>query len=191
MEYRALCLWVMIFCQNDLFLGIRAAYGRTIAIPVRGIHLPGTDALNPGDFVGVLLVGSTQDLALVWPGGAHQPFIVHTGDHVLHLSVAIFIPHLRIKWLKAGGQNDCRYLYFYLLRRLIKIDGLILADRFADTAFLLFEIKTAFIDISDQGNGLSEVDVDGFILRYLLIELIRVFGRAVFDAGRTARTFAL
>jgi len=38
---------------------------------------------------------------------------------------------------------------------------------------------------------LSEIDVDGFILRYLLIKLIRVFDRAVFDAGRAARAFAL
>jgi hypothetical protein len=37
---------------------------------------------------------------------------------------------------------------------------------------------------------LSEEDVDGFILRYLLIKLIRVFDRAVFDAGRTTRAFA-
>jgi hypothetical protein len=27
MEYGALCACIMIFCQNDLFLGIRAAYG--------------------------------------------------------------------------------------------------------------------------------------------------------------------
>ena len=141
--------------------------------------------------MGMLLVGSTQDLTFVWPGGAHQPFIVHTGDHVLKLSVAIFIPHLRIKWLKAGRQNDRPYIYFYLLRRLIEIDGLILTDSFANTTFLLFKVKTAFIDIRDQGNGLSEVDMDGFILRYFLIKLIRVFDRAVFHAGRTTRAFAL
>ena len=78
-----------------------------------------------------------------------------------------------------------------ILRRLIQIDGVILTDRFANAAFLLFEVKTAFVDVRDQGNGLSEIDVDGFVLRYLLIKLIRVFGRAVFDAGRTARAFAL
>ncbi len=33
--------------------------------------------------------------------------------------------------------------------------------------------------------------MDGFILRYFLIELIRVFDRAVFDTGRTTRAFAL
>ncbi len=33
--------------------------------------------------------------------------------------------------------------------------------------------------------------MDGFILRYFLIKLIRVFDRAVFDTGRTTRAFVL
>jgi len=181
----------MIFCQNDLFLGIRAAYGRAIAVPPRGVHLSGPNALNPGYFMGMLLVRSTKYLPFVWPGGAHQPLIVHTGDHVLHLPIAIFIPHLRIKWLKARRQNDRRYFYFYFLRRLIEIDGVILTDSFANTTFLLFKVKTAFIYISDKGNGLSEIDMDGFILRYFLIKLIRVFDRAVFYTGRTTRALVL
>ena len=141
--------------------------------------------------MGMLFVGSTQYLTFVWPGGAQQPFIVHTGHHVLKLSVAIFSPNLRIKWLKARRQNDRPYIDFYLLRRLIEIDGLILTDAFANTTFLLFQVNTAFIDIRDQGNGLSEVDMDRFILRYFLIESIRVFNRAVFHASRTARAFVL
>ena len=139
--------------------------------------------------MGMLLVGSTQDLTLVRPGGTHQPFIVHTGHHILHLSVAISVPHLRIKCLNTRRQNDRRYLYFYLLRRLIEIDGLILTDAFANTTFLLFQVETAFIDIRDQGNRLSEIDMDGFILRYSLIKVIRVFDRAVFYTGRATCAF--
>ena len=139
----------------------------------------------------MFLVGSTQDLTLVWPGGTHQPFIVHTGHYILHLSVTISVPHLGIKCLNARRQNDRRYFYFYLLRRLIEIDGLILTDSFANTTLLLFQVKTAFIDIRDQGNGLSEIDMDGFIFRYFLIKLIRVFDRAVFYTRRTTRAFAL
>jgi hypothetical protein len=141
--------------------------------------------------MGMLLVGSTQYLTFVWPGGAHQPFIVHTGYHVLQLSVAIFIPHLRIERLNTRRQDYCSYFYFYLLGRLIQIDGLILTDRFANTTFLLFKVKTAFINISDKGNGLSEIDMDGFILRYFLIKLIRVFDRAIFYTGRTTRALVL
>jgi hypothetical protein len=181
----------MIFCQYDLFLGIGAAYGRTIAVSTRGVNLSGTDALNPGYFMGMLLVRSTQYLTFVWPGGAHQPFIVHTGNHVLELPIAIPIAHLRIKCLNARCYDDRGYFYFYLLRRLFEIDGLILTDSFADTTFLLFKVKTAFIYISDKGNGLSEIDMDGFILRYFLIKLIRIFDRTVFNTGRTTRAFVL
>jgi hypothetical protein len=74
---------------------------------------------------------------------------------------------------------------------LTEIDGLILTDAFANSTFLLFQVNTAFIDIRDQRNGLSEVDMDGFVLRYLLIESVRVFDRAVFDTGCTARALVL
>ena len=141
--------------------------------------------------MGMLFIGSTQYLTFIWPSGAHQPFIVHTGNHVLELSVAILISHLGIKWLKTRRENDRAYIDFYLLRRLIEIDGLILTDSFANTTFFLFQVDTAFIYVSDQGNGLSEIDVDGFILRYFLIKLIRVFDWAIFYTGRTTRAFAL
>ncbi len=139
----------------------------------------------------MLLVRSTQDLSLVRPGGAHQPFIVHTGDHVLKLSVTISVPHLRINWFKARRQDDRPNMDVHPLRCLIEIDGLILTDRFANTTFLLFKVKAAFVDVGDQGNGLSKVDMDSFILRDFLIELIRVFDRAVFNAGRTTPAFVL
>jgi len=135
----------------------------------------------------MLFIGSTQYLTFIWPSGAHQPFIVHTGNHVLELSVAILISHLGIKWLKTRRENDRAYIDFYLFRRLIEIDGLILTDAFANTAFLLFQVDTGFIDIRDQGNRLGEVDMNGFVLRYLLIKLIRVFDRAVFYASRATR----
>ena len=104
--------------------------------------------------MGVLHVGRAQYLTLVGPGGAQQPFIVHAGDHVLDLSVAIAALHLGIKWLQAGRQNYRSYLYFYLLRRLLKIDGVILTDAFAYTTFLLFEVKTTVINICNKGDCL-------------------------------------
>ena len=38
---------------------------------------------------------------------------------------------------------------------------------------------------------MSEVYMDGFVLRYLLIVLIRVFDRAIFYTGGTTRAFVL
>jgi hypothetical protein len=141
--------------------------------------------------MGMLQVGSTEYLTLVWSGGAQQPLIVHTGYHVLKLSVPIFLPYLRIKRLKAGSQNDRPYTYFFLFRRLIEIYRLILTYCFANTTFALFKIKTAFIYISDKWNRLSEIYMDCLILRYFLIILIRVFDRAVLYTGSTARAFVL
>ena len=69
MEYGTLGLRVMIFGQNHLFLGIGAADGRTIAVAAWRVNLSGTDALNPGDFMGMLQVGSPQYLTMVGPGG--------------------------------------------------------------------------------------------------------------------------
>ena len=74
---------------------------------------------------------------------------------------------------------------------MLKIDGIVLTDAFANTAFFLFQVNTAFINIGDQGNCLGKVDMDGFIRRYFLIELIRILDRAVFCTGRTTRTFVL
>ena len=69
MEYRTLSLRIMIFCQYHLLLGIGAAYRRTVAI-ASFENLPGTYALDPGYFMGVRPVGSTQYLPFVRPGGA-------------------------------------------------------------------------------------------------------------------------
>jgi len=74
---------------------------------------------------------------------------------------------------------------------LIEIYGLILTDSFANTTFFLFKIKAVFIYISDKGNCLREVYMDGFIRRYVLIVWIRDRDRAVFYTGRTTRTFVL
>ena len=162
-------LGVVIFCQNHLFLGIGAAYARAIAVLARR-HPPGADALNPGDFFGVLLVGSAQHFTLVGPGGGQQPLVVHAGDHVLHLSVAVFIFHAGIERFDAGGQNDRPHVDFQLLGRLLEIYGAGLTHAPADVAFFLFKVKAAFIDVRDEGNRLRKVYVDGFVLRYSLIE---------------------
>jgi len=45
----------------------------------------------------------------------------------------------------------------------MKIDGLILTDAFANSTFLLFKVKAVFMDIRDKGNGLGEINMDGFI----------------------------
>jgi len=109
----------------------------------------------------------------------------------LNLFVAIYILHPGIKWLKAGRQKYRPDFNIHLLRCLQKINGVGLAYALANTAFLLFEVNTAVINIGDKGNCLREVYVDGFILRYFLIIFIWIFDRAVLHAGRTPRASIL
>jgi hypothetical protein len=141
--------------------------------------------------MGMLVVRGPQDFAFVRPCGAQEALKVHAGEHVLHPPVAIFILHRGIKGLKAKSQNNGPYIYLYFLRSLIKVYGVILTNPFTDATFLLFKINTAFIDIRDKGNGLSVIYMDRLIIRYFLVKLIRVLGRAVFYTGRTGRAFVL
>jgi len=73
----------------------------------------------------------------------------------------------------------------------MKIDGVVLADAFANKTFLLLEVKTVLINICDQRNCLREVYMDGFIRRYVLIVWIRDLDRTVFYTSRTTRAFVL
>ena len=74
-------------------------------------------------------------------------------------------------------------------RRLIEIYGVILTYAFANLAFLLFQVKTAFIYIGDKRKCLGEIYMHCFSFRYVLIVLIRVFDRAVFYTGSTTCAF--
>ena len=73
----------------------------------------------------------------------------------------------------------------------MKIDGVVLADAFANKTFLLLEVKTVLINICDQRNCLREVYMDGFIRRYVLIVWIRDLDRTVFYTSLTTRAFVL
>jgi hypothetical protein len=141
--------------------------------------------------MGMLHVGRAQYLTFVWPGGAQKSLVVHAGDHVLHLPIAKVTLHRGIKWLKTGGKDYRPYVYFYFLGFLLKIYGVILANPFANAAFFFFKIKTTVIDVSDKRDCLRVVYMDSFVFRYLLIEWIGVFDRAVFYAGSAPRAFVL
>jgi hypothetical protein len=73
----------------------------------------------------------------------------------------------------------------------VKVDGVVLTDTFANAALLLFEVQAAFIDIGNQRNGLSKIDMHGLVVGQILVESIRVLDRAVLYARRAARAFVL
>ena len=90
MEDGALRIGVMVLREDDLLLGVGAADGRAVAVAALD-DLAGADALDPGDLVGMLLVGGAQDLTGVGAGGAEEPLVVHAGDDVRELAVAVFL----------------------------------------------------------------------------------------------------
>ena len=140
--------------------------------------------------MGMLLIGSAPYLTSVRSGGAYDSFIVHTGYHVLKRSVPIVAFQLGVEWFIPGRQKDHPHFHFHLLRRLIKVYGLIITDAFANTAFPFVKVKTGFrINIADKGIRLRKVDMDGFIRGYVLVKWVRHINRAVICAGSTTSAF--
>jgi hypothetical protein len=74
---------------------------------------------------------------------------------------------------------------------LTEVYSLILANSFANSTLLLFEVKTAFIYVGNKRNSLGEIYMDGLILGYFLIILIRILDRAVFHTSGAASAFLL
>jgi hypothetical protein len=179
----------MFFGYDNLLLRVGAADGRTIAVTT-GDNLSGADALKPGYLFRMLSVIRAPYLTFVGSGSAQQPFVFQTGYHVLERSVAKFVTDFGIKRLKSGRQNYGPDIYFNLLGRLIKIYGVVLTYSLTKTAFLVLKVETGFrVDIGIKRDCLSEVDMNGFVVRNTLIKLVRVFGRTVFYTGSATPAF--
>ena len=72
----------------------------------------------------------------------------------------------------------------------MKIYGVILTYSYANVTLLVFKVKTVFrVYICDKRNCLSEIYMDGFIQRYVLIKLIGVLDRTVFYTGSTTPAY--
>ena len=88
----------------------------------------------------------------------------NTGKDIGQLPVPVFILHLGIKRFNAVGKNDRAHIDLDFFLGLPEIDGFGLAHAPADIALVLFEVKTAVIDIGDQGDGLRKIDMHGLVL---------------------------
>jgi len=97
-------------------------------------------------------------------GGAQQPFIIKAGDHILKIAVVEILSHPGIKRLEPRGEENGSHVYVHFLGFLAEINGAVLADAFADAAFLLFKVDAAFVNIRDKRDCLGIVDVNGFVL---------------------------
>jgi hypothetical protein len=69
----------------------------------------------------------------------------------------------------------------------VEVYGVIFTDGFANAAFFILQVQAVFMDISDQGDCLGEVDMHRFISRQILIVGVWNFYRAVLDANGATR----
>jgi hypothetical protein len=193
MEDGTLRVGVVILSENDLLLGIGTADSRAVAVaPFHGrIELAGTNALDPGDLVGMLQIGGAQDLSLVGTCRGQETLVVHGGDQVLEVAVVVLCSCFGIEGVHAGGEDHGGHIDLDFFGNLSEVDGLVLADRFTDAALLVLEVEAAFVDVGDQGDSLGKVDVDRFVLGDVLVELVRILDRTVFDARGAARALVL
>jgi hypothetical protein len=135
----------------------------------------------------MLQIRCAKDFTSIGTSRREKALVIHARDDVLILPIAVLRADFGVEGLEARGEDDSGDADLFFLDRLGEVDGFVLADRFADAAFLLLQVETAFIDVGNEGNRLGEIDMNRLVLRYLLVVLIGVLDRAVFDARRAAR----
>ncbi len=156
-------LGCMLPGDHGLFGGGHATHGGTILLT--NMTVPGTDTLNPGDAAGIFTVGNALNMSLEWTGCRKNSFVFQAGDDIGPASVAVFPFYTRIKRLKSSGQNHGPCIQPDDFIFLIKRDGLIFTNLFANAAFSLCEIAAAlFINGIYQGNRLRIGNINGFAL---------------------------
>ena len=80
--------FAVLLGDDRLFDGIHAAHRGAVAV-VAVIHIPGTDALEPGDLGGFLVVRRPDHVAREGPGRGQDPLEFHAGDDIGELGVII------------------------------------------------------------------------------------------------------
>ncbi len=91
--------------NHGLLDGIHAADRRTIGI-VTAVDVPGTDTLEPGDFLGFFVVRSPDQMPHGRPGGRKDPLHFDGCDHIGVVGIVIIVKRGRIERFKAGRQNN-------------------------------------------------------------------------------------
>ena len=108
-------VFAMLLGDDRLLDGIHAADRGTEAV-VAVIQVPGTDALEPGDLQGLLVVRGPHQVAGKGSGGGENPLKLHAGHHVGEMGVMIGPVLLGIEGRKARRQDDRAHLQLQLFR---------------------------------------------------------------------------
>jgi hypothetical protein len=93
---------LVLLGDDRLFRRIHAAHGRAVIV----IDLAGSYALDEGHVLGVLLIGRSQDLALVRSGGGEDPLELERRDHVGKVAKPELRLRLGVEQVEAGREDD-------------------------------------------------------------------------------------
>jgi hypothetical protein len=145
----------MFLGNNGLFSGIHAADSRTVPL-IAGV-VPGTHTLNPGNLLGIHVVGGTLNVPMVGAGCRKNSLELQTGYHIGVTVVTILLPKGRISEVKSGGKDYRAHIQFLYFIFLVILYGI-------DTA-KVFTCLTSIIEKVHAG-----LPVDNRCLRYCLGE---------------------
>ncbi len=137
--------------HDGLFQGGHAAEVGAIGLgPFADI--PGADAMDPGDFFGLTVVGAPAHVPLEGPAGAQDALELQAGVNIGILAVAIERRGAGVEGLETGGQDDRAHLQGALLLLLGVIDGPGGASLGADPAVARQHLD-AILRIDGRGAG--------------------------------------
>ena len=122
--------------DHGLFDGIHATDRRAVSVAA-SIGVSGTDALKPGNLLGLLTVEGPHEMAEIWPRCTQNPFEFLTGHDVCIFVVAQKIKPRRIIPFTARRENDRAHLDVRFAFGVLIVDGLgqthVLAQTATDT----------------------------------------------------------
>ena len=120
----------MLFGNDGLFGGIHTADRRTVVV----LMVPGSHALDEGDFLRYVAVRGTHHRAVKGAGGAQHPLELDARHHIGIPAVAVFPPLARIILVESRGENHRAYLELHDRILLGVVDGLGLTHLQTDAA---------------------------------------------------------
>ena len=157
-------LFAVLLGDDRLFGRVHAAHGRAVGV-VALVDVPGAHALEPGHFLGLLVVRGPHQMALVGAGGGQHPLELQAGEDVGMVGVTIRGVGGGIKGGETGGQDDGPHLHFDDLLFLGVVHGLGQAGL---DALVAFRADAALEAALGFGQGLGLVVSQGNLQKIAL-----------------------
>jgi len=181
---------LVLLGNHRLLNGIHAADRGAIGI-IAFVHVPGADALEPGDFFWLPAVfGLPFDMTRGRARGGQNPLKLHGGDHVGEFGVLVIVEFGGVKGGKARRQNHGPDVDGVDLFFLIKINRIRRAKLFAGAALAFLNVNaTVAVNAIFQRNCLGIFDKGRFALDEPHIVFIDNFFGAFFSTGATGNAF--